>query len=85
MHRPRRRLEIRRLRRARRGGLLRAQLQQPGVLRPQPRQLSRNRRRNISHAHNLSAAPDVPASRRASICGDRLRYARQLDAQRAEE
>ncbi|HUY47144.1 MAG TPA: sigma factor-like helix-turn-helix DNA-binding protein [Streptosporangiaceae bacterium] len=45
------------LRGAGRGGLLRGepqQPQQPRVLRPQPRQLSRNRGRDLSHADKLS-------------------------------
>ena len=53
----RRCLEEGSLRGARRGSLLRGepqQLEQPGVLRPQPCQLGLNRRRYISHGHKLS-------------------------------
>jgi hypothetical protein len=57
MHNPRSGLEERALRGAGRGSLLRAelqQLQQPGILRPQPRQLSRNRHRNLTHDDTLA-------------------------------
>ena len=57
MHNPRSGLEEGGLRRAGRGSLLRGelqQLQQPGILRPQPRQLSLNRHRDLTHADTLS-------------------------------
>jgi hypothetical protein len=57
VHESRRGLEVGGLRGAGRGSLLRGELQQleqPGILRPQPRQLSLNRRRYISHGHKLS-------------------------------
>ncbi len=58
MHHPGRCLEEGSLRRAGRGSLLRGepqQLQQPRVLRPQPRQLSLNRHRDLTHDDTLSA------------------------------
>ena len=57
VHESGRSLEVGGLRRPRRGSLPRGELQQleqPGILRPQPRQLSLNRRRYISHGHKLS-------------------------------
>jgi hypothetical protein len=66
----RRDLEVGGLHKTGRGGLLRGELQQPQqpcILRPQPRQLSRDRCRDISHAHNLSAVPDVQASKAAHL------------------
>ena len=58
MHNPRSGLEEGSLRRAGRGSLLRGepqQLQQPLILRPQPRQLSLNRHRDLTHDDTLSA------------------------------
>jgi hypothetical protein len=57
MHHPRRRLEKRHLPGGSRSRLLRGHLQQvvqPDILRPQPRKLRLDRRREISHAHTLS-------------------------------
>jgi hypothetical protein len=58
MHNPRSGLKEGTLRGARRGSLLRAEPQQPeqpGILRPQPRQLSLNRHRDLTHDDTLSA------------------------------
>jgi len=71
MHNPRSGLEEGTLRRARRGSLLRAelqQLQQPGILRPQSRQLSLNRRRDLSHADTLSAHGQWPGGLLRMAC-----------------
>jgi len=60
-------LEVGGLGRAGRGGLPRGepqQAQQPGILRPQPHQLSLNRRRDLNHANKLSRRDDrIDASR----------------------
>ena len=59
MHQPRRRLEEGSLRGAGRRCLLRGQLEQSGILRPQPCQLSLNRCRNLRHEDTLPAPAAV--------------------------